>query len=253
MNAPLRGRRIVVTRAEADSRKLAERLEALGAEALFVPAIRIEFADPAALDAALKALTGYHWIIFTSRHAVQAVFRRTGAIPGPRVAAIGPATAAELRAHGVEPDLVPEERVAEALLAALGDVKGFRILMPRADIARRMLVDELRERGAIVDEIVAYHTRGALAPRPALDSVDAVTFTSASTVRGFLEGGPVPPGAAVVCIGPVTARTAREHGLNVTEVAGDYTEDGLVAALIRVLGSSKTSPSPGGRGDRGEG
>jgi len=224
-----------VTRAEPDGRRLAERLESLGAQAVLVPSIRVEFADPGPLDAALRELGRYHWVIFTSRNGVEAVFRRTPTLAGPKVAAIGPSTAAGLRNHGVEPDLVPEKHVAEAILEALGGVKGLRILLPQADIARRALVNGLMEQGALVDEVVAYHTRTERAPRPDLQAVDAVTFTSASTVRGFLESGPVPAGAAVVCIGPVTAQTAREHGLNVTEVAGDYSEDGLVAALIAAL------------------
>jgi len=201
-----------------------------------VPTIRIEFADPALLDAALARIASYDWIIFTSRNGVEAVARRTLKIGGPRVAAIGPATAAELRGHGVEPDLVPAEHVAEALVDAIGDVRGQRVLLPRADIARRTLADELRRRGATVDDITVYHTRAADGSRPDLAGVDAVTFTSSSGVKNFVEGGPIPRDAKMVCIGPITARTAREYGLDVTEVAGDYSEDGLVAALISALG-----------------
>src|SRR5439155_19219799 len=126
--------------------------------------------------------------------------------------------------------------VAEAILEALGDVRGQRILLPRADIARRALADGLRERGAIVDEVATYHTLPADAERPSLGEVDAVTFTSSSTVKNFVAAGPVPRGARVVCIGPITARTARELGLEVTEVAGEYTEDGLIAALVAARG-----------------
>ncbi len=201
-----------------------------------VPTIRIEFADPVPLDAALAKIQSYDWIIFTSRNGVEAVFRRTAAIDGPRVAAIGPATAAELRGHSVEPDLMPEEHVAEALLEGLGNVRDRKILLPRADIARRALADELRQRGATVDDIIAYHTRAAGGTRPDLAGVDAVTFSSSSSVKNFVEGGPVPRSAKMVCIGPITASTARDYGLEVTEVAGDYSEDGLVAALITALG-----------------
>jgi uroporphyrinogen-III synthase len=233
---PLERTRIVITRAESDARRLAERLKELGAEPIVLPTITIEFADPAPLDAALEKIRSYHWIIFTSRNGVEAVFRRTSRIAGPRVAAVGSATAEELRRHGVEPDLVPEEYVAEAILESLGEVKGQRFLLPRADIARPMLPDALRSRGAWVDDLAVYHTRSVLTGRPELAGVDAVTFTSSSTVRGFIEGGPVPRGAKVVCIGPVTAKTAREYGLEVSEVADDSTEDGLVAALIAALG-----------------
>jgi uroporphyrinogen-III synthase len=200
-----------------------------------VPAIAIEFADPAALDAALGRIQSYDWVIFTSRNAVDAVFRRTPTLRGPRVAAVGTATREALDSRRVKPDLVPAEQRAEGLLQAIGEVRNKRILFPRADIARRTLPDGLKERGAVVDEVVAYHTRPNGSERPDLSGVDAVTFTSSSTVRNFLEGGPVPAGARVVCIGPVTAETARELGLDVTEVAGDYSEDGLVAALIAAL------------------
>lgn len=233
---PLSGRKIVITRPRSDAERLAKRLAALGAVPIIVPAIQIEFGDPGPLDQALAQIQRYHWVIFTSRNGVEAVFRRVASIAGPRIAAVGPATATELEAHGVHPDLVPAVHVGEALLEALGDVRGQRMLLPRADIARQVLPDGLRARGAIVDDIVAYRTMAAGEPRPDLAGVDAVTFTSSSSVRGFLDGGPVPAGARVVCIGPVTAATARELGLDVTEVAGDYTEDGLVAALIAALG-----------------
>jgi uroporphyrinogen III methyltransferase/synthase len=226
----------VITRAAADAEPLARRLESLGAIPVVVPAIGVEFTDPGPLDAALANISRYDWIIFTSRHGVEAVFRRTRSVPGPRVAAIGPATASELRRHGVQPDLVPDVHVAEGIMDAIGDVRGTRILLPRADIARRAVAEVLTQRGATVDDIPVYHTGPALGERPDLRGVDAVTFTSSSTVKNFLASGPVPAGAKVVCIGPITAATAREHGLEVTEVAETYTEDGLVAALLSVLG-----------------
>jgi len=229
--SPLAGRRIVITRPEADATRLADRLRALGAVPIVAPAIRIQFTDPPELDTALANLAGYHWIIFTSRSGVEAVFRRTRSIAGPKVAAIGPATATTLRARGVEPDLVPAEYLAEAILEALGEVRGLRFLLPRADIAREALVDGLEHRGAVVHEIAAYRTTELSVRRADLGPVDAVTFSSSSTVRGFLAGGPVPDGAKVVCIGPITAQTAREHGLDVAAVAEHYTEDGLIAAL----------------------
>lgn len=226
----LSGRRIVITRPEADAARLAQRLRALGAIPVVMPSIEIEFTDPPELDRALKDLSTYHWVIFTSRNGVEAVFRRTDRLAGPRVAAIGPATAESLQSRGVTPDLVPSEYVAEAILASLREVRGLRFLLPRADIAREALADGLRRRGAVVDEIAAYRTRPT-GRRVPLGPVDAVTFTSSSTVRGFLAGGPVPAGAKVICIGPITAQTARQCGLEVTAVAGQYTEDGLIEAL----------------------
>lgn len=244
--APLSGRRIVITRPQADAERLAARLRALGAEPIVAPAIEIEFTDPPELDAALARLHEYHWIVFTSRNGVDAVLRRPSGRalkpgtphPTPRIAAIGPATAGALRRHGVEPDLVPDRYVAEAVLEALGDVKGLKVLLPRADIARKALPEGLSARGAEVHEIAAYRTGGA-APQASLGPVDAVTFTSSSTVRGFLENGPVPEGAKVICIGPITAATAQEYGLEVTAVADEYTEDGLVAALVAAFTGQK--------------
>jgi uroporphyrinogen-III synthase len=231
----LAGRRIVITRPEPDAARLAARLRGMGAVPVLVPSIRIEFTDPPELDRALAEIRSYDWVIFTSRSGVEAVFRRTTSLRGPKVAAIGPATARALKARGIEPDLVPRQYVAEAILDALGDVRGLAFLLPRADIAREALAEGLEMRGARVVEIAAYRTV-AEANRPAdLGPVDAITFTSSSTVRGFLAGGPVPSGAKVVCIGPITARTAQEYGLEVAAVAEEYTEDGLVAALEAAL------------------
>lgn len=236
---PLHGRRIVITRPEEDAERLAGRLEALGAVPVLAPAIDIEFTDPPELEAAVAAVAQYDWVVFTSRNGVEAVFRKVDQLRGPKVAAIGPATAAQLRSRGVEPDLVPEEFVAEAVVEALGEVRGQRILLPRADIAREALPDGLRAKGAQVDVVVAYRT----ASRPPVDldlaEVDAITFTSSSTVRGFLEGASVPPAVKVICIGPITARTARELGLTVHAVADHYTEDGLVEALLAAFATQE--------------
>ena len=235
---PLAGRTVVITRPQADAERLAERLRGLGATPVVAPAIEIEFTDPPELDAALASIREYHWIVFTSRHGVEAVFRRTAKIAGPKVAAIGPATAHALRKRGVEPDLVPAQYIAEAVLAALGDVRGLKILLPRADIARQALPNGLSARGAIVHEMAAYRTRATEPATASIDRADAVTFTSSSTVRGFLENGPVPEGAKVICIGPITAQTAREYGLEVAAVADEYTEDGLIAALLKALSAT---------------
>lgn len=240
----LTGKRIVVTRPQPDAQRLARRLAALGAVPIVAPSISIAFTDPPELGRALRSLERYDWIVFTSKHGVEAVFRLTPSIAGPRVAAIGPATAGALRAHGVAPDVMPGEFVAEAVIEALGEVTGRRLLLPRADIARKALAEGLVARGATVDEIAAYRTVAAGGERPNLDHVDAVTFTSSSTVRGFLDGGPVPAGARVICIGPITAATAREYGLAVTEIAEQYTEDGLIAALVAAFSTEPDETHP---------
>ncbi len=238
----LRGRRIVITRPAEKARRLADRLRSLGAVPIEFPTVRIEPADPGPLDDALRALGRFDWVVFTSANGVEAVCARLPAagkdardLAARKVAAIGPATAQALRQRGIEPALVPSEFVAEAILASLGDVRGQRFLLPRADIAREALAVGLRDGGADVTEVVAYRTVGAGGPLPDLSDADAVTFTSSSTVRHFLTTGAQVGRAKVVCIGPVTAATARELGLVVDAVADEYTEDGLIQALEGAL------------------
>jgi uroporphyrinogen-III synthase len=235
---PLAGRRIVITRPPERAARLAERLRSLGAVPVVFPTIRIEPADPEPLVAAARALDGFDWVVFTSATGVAAFFDRLADagkdapdVRRRKVAAIGPVTARALRERGVEPALVPEEYVAEAVVAALGEVHGLRFLLPRADIAREALAAGLRGRGAVVTEVAAYRTTGATGAPPDISNADAVTFTSSSTVRHFVASGAAAPQAKVVCIGPVTAATARELGLTVDAVAREYTEDGLIEAL----------------------
>jgi uroporphyrinogen III methyltransferase/synthase len=246
---PLFGKRILVTRAREQASELVALLQTLGAEPVELPVIRILPAqDTAPLDEALHRR--YDWIIFTSVNGVEAVWSRLNALRRDarawgqtRLCAIGPATAEKLAAHGLRADLVPAEYVAEAILAEIGDVAGQRILLPRADLARAALAEGLRQKGAHVDEVTAYHTVTADTTGPQAQTVktllaegrlDAITLTSSSTVRGFaqflhsLPPGPLP---ALACIGPITARTARELGLPVTLVANEYTIKGLVLAL----------------------
>ncbi len=239
MSSHLQNRRIVITRPAVDSQRLADRLRSLGAEPVIAPAIDIEFTDPVELDEALAKKDEFDWIVFTSRNGVEAVARRTKTLAGPKIAVIGPATAEAARAHGWEPSLMPPSYVAESVLDAIGDVGGAKILLPRANIARDVLPEGLRARGATVVVIPAYRTHTPTEPLPDLYGVDAITFTSSSTVRGFLARGSVPPGAVVVCIGPVTAATAEELGLEVAAVADEFTEDGLVNALEALF-----TPSP---------
>lgn len=252
---PLRGRRIVVTRARAQAGDLLAGLRALGAEPLACPAIAI--APPASyapLDAALARLAEYDWLLFTSVNGVAAFVARralVGAPPAParlRVGAIGPATADAARKAGLAPAFVPDTYVAEGILAQIGDVAGRRILLPRAEQARAVLAAGLRAQGALVDEVTAYRTvpdsgGAALIADLRAGAIDAITFTSSSTVRFFWEGlaGQVEPAdlaasprrPAIVCIGPITAATARGLGLPVDAVAEPYTTAGLLAALTR--------------------
>lgn len=253
---PLHGRRIVITRAREQAAGLLTRLRELGAEPVLCPAIA--FAppeDPAPLDHAIARLADYDWLIVTSANGARALFDRMAdlqADPAPlqrlSIAAIGPATAAVLAEHGLAATFMPTAYVAEAILDEIGDVTGRRVLLPRADIARETLAVGLRARGARVDEIAAYRTvpgdgAAALLPMLRAGSVDAITFTSSSTVRYLLDGlenAGLPRAEArallghtpVVCIGPITAATARDEGLPVSAEAREYTTEGVVAALV---------------------
>lgn len=251
---PLAGRRIVVTRARAQADELAGALATLGAEVIAAPVIRIEpLPDLAPLRAALADLARYSWIVFTSRNTVDIVCDHlvewgvaVGALAARPVAAIGPATAAALVQRGVTPALVPPQFVAEAVveaLAARGSLRGARVLLPCAERARDALPDGLRALGAVVDVIPVYRTvaeagNGAdLAAELAAGRVDAVTFTSSSTVQHFVElvgrEAAAAPRYAAAVIGPVTAATARGLGLPVTIEAAEYTAPGLVQAIVR--------------------
>lgn len=243
---PLFGRRIVVTRAREQASELRARLEALGAQVVEMPAIEIE-----PVDFALPDLRAYEWVVFTSANGVDAFFDRgllsagldARALASSRVAAIGPGTADALRRRGIVADLVPERFVAESLLDAFPAPSGpARVLLARAEVARDVLPEGLEAKGYTTDVLPVYRTRPA-APDPAdlealrAGAVDAVTFTSSSTVTNLCDAvGPLPdPPPLVVSIGPVTSATARARGLTVDAEADPHTIDGLVDALARVL------------------
>jgi uroporphyrinogen III methyltransferase / synthase len=249
---PLLGRRVVVTRARAQASELSDRLRALGAEVVELPAIRIEALPPSpALEDALGSLPAYGMIVLTSVNGVDALFARMAergldarALPAlATVVAIGPATAERLAAHGVRADLVPERFVAEGILEALGHrpLDGVPVLVARARGARPELVEGLRLRGAEVDEVELYESVAQPADPDDLSAAlaaDHITFTASSTVRSFTAllddagRGALAVGPRVVSIGPVTSATAREQGLTVHAEAAEHTIPGLVEALL---------------------
>ena len=258
MSLPLAGRRIVITRAAPQADALAARLRALGALPLLHPTIAIAPPDDcSAIDTAIQQIEQYDWLLVTSTNGVRALFERMHALGvNPNLAnltigAIGPATAAAFQQHGITPNLVPDDTVAEGLLAALGDLRGKRVLLPIADIARAALADGLRAGGAHIDAVIAYRTvpgvgAASLAPLLEAGTVDAITFTSSSTVRNLLEGlaqtGITQADLVrrlndvkIVCIGPITAQTARESGLHVAAEAASATNEGIIAALLTVF------------------
>ena len=248
-NRPLFGRTIVVTRAREQASELRARLEALGADVIELPAIEI---DPVAVT--VPDLTAYEWLVLTSANGVSAFFERglyaaghdARALAGLRIAVIGPGTEAALTRHGLRADLVPDRFVAEALLDAFPapSAKAARVLLARAEQARDVLPDGLQEKGYDVDVLTVYRAVRA-DPDPAAvervlgGGVDAVTFTSSSTVTNLLDVvGDLPdPQPLVVSIGPVTSKTAVDQGLRVDAEAERHTIDGLVDALIDAFSS----------------
>jgi uroporphyrinogen III methyltransferase/synthase len=242
---PLFGRTVVVTRAREQASALRRRLEDLGATVIELPTIAIE-----PLPVARPEPGRHAWVVFTSENGVDGYCTRgladhgfdSRALGGVRVAAIGPGTAAALVRHGIRPDLVPERFVAESLLEAFPPaLSGERVLLARAETARDVLPDGLARLGYEVDVVPVYRTVVA-APAPAdveavrAGDVDAITFTSSSTVTNFAEiVGPVPETAPVVSIGPVTSATARGLGLTVAAEADPHTIEGVVDAVVGLL------------------
>jgi uroporphyrinogen III methyltransferase/synthase len=230
---PLAGRTVAVTRARAQASPLAARLRALGASVVEAPAIRIE-----PLDATLPDLSSFDLLCVTSPNGARRLLelcRDARDLRGPAIAAIGPGTAEALRAGGIAADIVPARAVAESLVEALADRPVRRALIARAEKARDVLPDALRERGADVEMLALYRTVAEPltdAARAAALGADYVTFTSASAVRFFIEAAGRPEGPAIVSIGPITSDALREHGLEPDIEATEHTPDGLVAALL---------------------
>jgi len=251
---PLAGATVVVTRDATRADALVAPLEALGARVLTWAATRLEPRDVAGLAAAVRALDGFDWAVFTSATAVSLTFdaaaaagRRAAHWSRVQVACVGTATAAALRDRGVEPAVVPERFTAEALLASLaarGDVAGARVLHPVAAGARTDLVDGLRALGAAVHRIDAYESVANAADvaelRIALQDgcVDVVTLTAGSAVAAWVGAmAPLHAGVPVASIGPVTSQAASAAGLRVVAEASPSTLDGLVAAVVRAIGA----------------
>lgn len=246
---PLAGRTVLVTRPLRQAGALVALLERRGATAVVAPAIELVPARSKALDRALRELSdgSFAWVVLTSRAGVEAVAARMRSRDvKAKVAAVGEGTAEALRSWGREPDLVPRTFTTEALGRAFPRGSG-RVLLARADIASDGLEDAIAAKGWNPVRVDTYRTRMPRSlpeeARRALHEgrIDAVTFTSASTVRGFMRVLAGSPGTVVrrlpkvVCIGPVTAREARAFGMSVAAVAKPHTMEGLVAALERAF------------------
>jgi uroporphyrinogen III methyltransferase/synthase len=258
---PLSGQTVLVPRAREQAGTLSELLRERGAEPLEVPTIAVRPPHTTTeLDRAVRSLAAgaYAWVVLTSVNGVTALRERVEAagldaraLARARVAAVGPATEAALRAWGIAADLV--SRVATT--AALGEVlpnRPGRVLLPRADLANPELSLAIAAKGGVPDDVVAYRTvpLGEMDPaaRKRLDSgeVDWVAFTAASTVTGFVRayGGPPPDSVGVAAIGPVTAGAASAAGMRVTAEAGEHTIPGLVAAIEHAVSRPPAAPDP---------
>lgn len=236
-NRPLFGKRIVVTRTREQASELSRLLREAGAEPIEVPLIRIEQVPPA--ENLILRLQSADWIVFTSANGLPCLLNQLNALGTDiralgkaKLAAIGPATAASLQERNLRVDFMPSKFVAESVAEEFPDPTGKRILIARAQTAREALPSLLRKRGAEVDEVAVYRTVMENSELPDLSNVDAITFTSSSTVQNFRERYPHKIfGPVIACIGPITAQTARETGLQVHIQPKQYTIPALVEAL----------------------
>lgn len=263
---PLAGIRIAVTRARPQSDALAEPLEGLGARVIPIPTIEVRNPDSwSALDHALARLSEFDFLVLTSVNGVQKLLERLAAagratteLKHLEVGAIGPATAAELRAASIRVDFVPKRYRAEGLLEALEgrDLAGKRFLIPRAKVARDVVPRVLSGRGAHVEVVEAYQTGIPALDRSELKALlepapDLVTFTSSSTAANFArlledcrEPGLLSPGQVrAASIGPITSETARSLGFEVVVEATEYTIPGLVASIRDYFAGREPSQS----------
>jgi uroporphyrinogen-III synthase len=257
---PLTGCRVLVSRAKKQAGALSSTLRDLGCNVVEIPFIEIR--KPASfkpLDTALRNLATYDWLILTSVNGVEALFERmakkrieSAALSQLKLAAIGPATRKAIEAHGLEVTVTPKEYIAESVVQALRRrVKGKRVLLVRAKVARDVIPRELRKAGAEVDVVEAYETLVPKSSQTRLRALlagarkpHAITFTSSSTVKNFvgllgLRGARAAikkpagqHGVRSASIGPVTSATLREFGLPVDIEAREYTVPGLVEAIV---------------------
>lgn len=264
---PLFGKRILVTRPKLQAPAFSDLITAAGGEAVECPTIEIvPPEDWGPLDRALQRLSTYNWLIFTSVNGIAPFMTRllesqrdVRALAGLTMCCIGPRTAEALSAYGLRADVIPEEFQAEGILEALDGrpVRGMNVLIPRALVAREILPEQLRTRGATVDVVPVYRT---IRPAVATDrlreqlrtrAIEIISFTSSSTVRNFVELFAsreemlqLVGESTVACIGPITAATAREVGLTVHVMASQNTIPALADAIIEsVANSAKARPA----------
>ena len=235
------GKKILVTRARSQTSKLSRALQNLGAEVIECPTIKIvpPSDDFTAIDAAIKNLRGFDWIIFTSANGVDKFFERLrlyglDARALNKVAAIGSATAEKLLNFGIIADIVPKDFIAESLADSLKElVNGQKVLLARAEVAREVLPEALKNFGAEVTIVPAYKTVSEVPAQINFDSIDLITFTSSSTAENFIAAYGVEPLQKIpsAAIGTITAQTLENFGVKPAIVAKEFTIDGLVEAI----------------------
>lgn len=235
-SSKLTGKTVLITRAASQSADLRFRLEDLGARVIECPTIQI--VPPKTwkpVDDAIRRLNTYQWLLFTSANAVEQFMDRKADVPcNVPIAVVGSSTAEKVLEWGLKPSLVPKEFRAEGLLAAFPEkMVGTRILFPRAEVARELLPDELRRRGATVDIVTVYRTvkaqSGDIGQILASEKIDCIIFTSPSTIPEDLAS--VSAETAVAVIGPVTREAARLLGLKPTITPAESTVPALVEAI----------------------
>jgi len=248
---PLFGKGVVITRPQEQAVEFAQLLSAEGARVVLFPTIRIvEPADWKPVDKAIADLESYQWVVFTSANGVRHFFRRLREkgrdirdLKGIRIGTIGPATAAAIEGLGIPVDIVPDEFISEGVVKAFRgvDLKGKRVLLPRAAEARDVIPEGLTTLGASVDAVTVYRTVRSGSGREALQAfldagkVDVITFTSPSTVINYkkiMGNDPLPGKVRIACIGPVTAAAAKKQGFTVDIFQETFTIPGMVEALV---------------------
>ena len=262
---PIFGRGVVITRPEKQADDLAQLLIKEGANPIHFPTIKIvpppDWRD---LDAAIKKLKGYDWLIFTSANGVAFFFERLLAkkkdirdLKGIKICCIGPATAQQVQNKGIKVDLVPEKFISEGILRSFSrtNLKGKKILIARAAKARDVLPEGLKKLGAKVDVATAYVTVISEKKKKELEElfkenqIDVITFTSSSTVNNFVKimgrNFSLPEDVKIACIGPVTGAAAARAGFSVDINQEEYTMEGLVQALIDYFGKKPAARKRG--------
>ena len=251
---PLFGKKIVVTRARSQASEFCSLLRECGAVPIEFPTIDVRPPDSFdALDNAIDSIQKYDWLIFTSVNGVESFFRRLmekgndiRELKGIKICAIGPRTAKEIEIKGIQIDFLPREYIAESIAQGLNErgVSGKKFLLPRAKEAREALPDEIRKSGGHVDVVPAYENVKPAKEKEALErlflkgQIDVVTFTSSSTVKNFVEVfdkeklSEFVEGLTIASIGPITAKTASQYGIETHIMPEKYTIPDLTEAIV---------------------